>query len=145
VGKIGIQDAIINKTSRLNDEEYAVIRTHPAVGADILKKIEDLPELMTGARWHHERFDGRGYPDGLTGDKICLGAKITAVADAFDAMVSNRTYRKGLGFDIAMERVVQGINSQFDAQAVAGLHKLIESIGREEFERKFCSHVNTLE
>ena len=70
VGKIGIQDAIINKPARLTDEEYDVIKTHPAVGAEILSNITDFPELMIGARWHHERYDGRGYPDGLSGDQI---------------------------------------------------------------------------
>ena len=93
VGKIGIQDSIINKKSRLTEEEYACIKTHPAVGAEILKKITDLPELMTGARWHHERYDGKGYPDGLAGDHIPELARIIAVADSYDAMTSNRSYR----------------------------------------------------
>lgn len=145
IGKIGVPDAILLKDGPLSQNEYEEIKRHPAEGEKILSTCSSFDDILPIIRHHHERVDGRGYPDGLTGDKICLGAKITAVADAFDAMVSNRTYRKGLGFDIAMERVVQGINSQFDAQAVAGLHKLIESIGREEFERKFCSHVNTLE
>jgi HD-GYP domain-containing protein (c-di-GMP phosphodiesterase class II) len=145
IGKIGVPDAILLKDGPLSQNEYEEIKRHPAEGEKILSTCSSFDDILPIIRHHHERVDGRGYPYGLTGDKICLGAKITAVADAFDAMVSNRTYRKGLGFDIAMERVVQGINSQFDAQAVAGLHKLIESIGREEFERKFCSHVNTLE
>ena len=93
VGKIGVPDAIINKTGRLTDEEYAVIKTHASVGADILKKITDFPELAIGARWHHERFDGRGYPDGLCGTDIPEVARIIAVADTYDAMTSNRSYR----------------------------------------------------
>ena len=114
VGKIGIQDAIINKTSRLSDEEYAVIKTHPSVGADILKKIEDLPELMTGARWHHERYDGRGYPDGLAGEEIPEVARIIAVADAYDAMTSNRSYRGHLPQEKVRAEIERCRGTQFD-------------------------------
>ena len=145
IGKIGVPDAILLKDGPLSQIEYEEIKRHPAEGEKILSTCSSFEDILPIIRHHHERVDGRGYPDGLTGDQICLGAKITAVADAFDAMVSNRTYRKGLGFDIAMDRIAQGTNSQFDEQAVAGLHKLIDSLGREEFEKKFCSQVNTLE
>ena len=114
VGKIGIQDAIINKTSRLTDEEYEEIKTHPAVGADILKRITDLPELMTGARWHHERYDGRGYPDGLAGADIPEAARIIAVADTYDAMTSNRSYRGALPQERVRAEIARCRGSQFD-------------------------------
>ena len=145
IGKIGVPDAILLKDGPLSQVEYEEIKRHPADGEKILSTCSSFDSILPIIRHHHERVDGRGYPDGLTGDEICIGAKITALADAFDAMVSNRTYRKGLGFDIAMERVVQGINSQFDECAVAGLHKLIDHLGREEFERQFCSHANVAE
>jgi len=114
VGKIGIQDAIINKTSRLTDEEFAEIKTHPSVGAEILQKITDLPGLVIGARWHHERYDGRGYPDGLEGDRIPEVARIIAVADAYDAMTSNRSYRSLLPQAQVRAEIERCRGSQFD-------------------------------
>jgi len=114
VGKIGILDTIINKTSRLDDEEFAAIKTHAAVGADILKKIADIPELMIGARWHHERFDGRGYPDGLAGEEIPEVARIIAVADAYDAMTSNRSYRGSMPQEKVRAEIEKGRGTQFD-------------------------------
>ena len=114
VGKIGIQDAIINKTSRLTDEEYAAIKTHPSVGADILKKITDLPELLIGAKWHHERYDGHGYPDGLSGEEIPDVARIIAVADTYDAMTSNRSYRGLLPQAHVRAEIERCKGSQFD-------------------------------
>ena len=114
VGKIGIQDAIINKTSRLTDEEYAAIKTHAVVGADILKRITDLPELLVGARWHHERYDGRGYPDGLSGEEIPDVARIIAVADTYDAMTSSRSYRGSLPQAHVRDEIERCRGSQFD-------------------------------
>ncbi|MBR2527098.1 MAG: response regulator [Blautia sp.] len=114
VGKIGIQDAIINKPSRLTEEEYAMIKTHPVVGAEILKKIQDIPELVVGARWHHERYDGRGYPDGLEGDNIPEVARIIAVADTYDAMTSNRSYRGYLPQEKVRAEIERCKGSQFD-------------------------------
>ena len=114
VGKIGVQDAIINKAGRLTDEEFAQIRTHPAVGAEILEKITALPELRTGARWHHERYDGRGYPDGLAGEAIPEVARIIAVADTYDAMTSNRSYRGQLPQAQVRAEIERCRGSQFD-------------------------------
>lgn len=114
VGKIGIQDAIINKTDRLTDQEYAEIKTHPTVGYEILRNIEDYPELMVGARWHHERYDGRGYPDGLAGEEIPEVARIIAVADTYDAMTSNRSYRKALSQETVRAEIENCKGSQFD-------------------------------
>ena len=92
IGKIGVSELIINKTSRLTDEEYAEIKKHPVTGYEILKNVSGLPGLATGARWHHERYDGRGYPDGLAGKDIPEEARIIGVADAYDAMTSRRAY-----------------------------------------------------
>ncbi len=114
VGKIGIQDAIINKAGRLTDEEFASIKSHPSVGAEILKNISDFPELMIGARWHHERFDGKGYPDGLTGENIPEMARIIAIADTYDAMTSNRSYRGALPQAKVREELERCKGSQFD-------------------------------
>ena len=94
VGKIGVPDAVINKPGKLTDEEFEKIKNHPVMGARILKSIKEMPRLVTGARWHHERYDGRGYPDGLKGTDIPEEARIISVADAYDAMTSYRSYRE---------------------------------------------------
>ena len=92
IGKIGVPESIINKNGRLSDTEYAEIKQHPIKGYEILKNVEEMPTLANGARWHHERYDGKGYPDGLAGDQIPEEARIIGVADAYDAMTSNRAY-----------------------------------------------------
>ncbi len=114
IGKIGIPDGIINKTSRLTDDEYEVIKTHPAIGAEILENISELPELAFGARWHHERYDGRGYPDHLKGEEIPEMARIIGVADAYDAMTSNRSYRSVLPQSVVRGEIEKGKGTQFD-------------------------------
>ena len=114
VGKIGVSDQIINKTARLTDEEFAEIKTHPATGGKILKSIREMPQLAHGARWHHERFDGKGYPDGLKGYEIPEEARIIAVADAYDAMTSNRSYRGAMPQDMVRNELVKGKGTQFD-------------------------------
>lgn len=114
VGKIGVPDSIINKPDRLTDEEFAVIKTHPAMGGGILENITEMPELSSGARWHHERFDGRGYPDGLSGTDIPETARIIAVADAYDAMSSNRSYRRVMSQEAVRGEIEKGKGSQFD-------------------------------
>lgn len=126
VGKIGIPDAIINKAGRLTDEEYAAICTHPAVGAEILEKITDLPELKIGAHWHHERYDGRGYPDGLAGEAIPECARIIAVADAYDAMTSNRSYRGAMPQQRVRAEIEKGRGSQFDPRFAEVLLAMID-------------------
>lgn len=114
VGKIGIPDAIINKPARLTDEEYSVIKSHPQMGAGILKNITEFPKLSTGARWHHERYDGKGYPDGIAGEEIPTEARIIAVADAYDAMSSRRSYRDVLPQAQVRAEVEKGKGTQFD-------------------------------
>ena len=114
VGKIGVPNAIINKTSRLTDEEYEIIKSHPVLGEKILKKIPDFPKLLTGARYHHERYDGKGYPDGLSGTDIPVEARIIAVADAYDAMSSRRSYRDVLPQAQIRAEVEAGSGTQFD-------------------------------
>ena len=114
VGKIGVPDAVINKPARLTDEEYAQIKTHPVMGDRILKNIQERPKLAIGARWHHERYDGTGYPDGLSGDDIPEEVRIIAVADAYDAMTSRRSYRDILSQDIVRKEIQNGKGTQFD-------------------------------
>ncbi len=114
VGKIGVPDAIINKPAKLLYEEYELIKNHPVMGARILGNIKEMPLLASGARWHHERYGGGGYPDGLTGDDIPEEARIIAVADSYDAMTSHRSYRDPLPQDLARTEIENGRGSQFD-------------------------------
>ena len=114
VGKIGVPDSVINKPGKLTEEEYAQIKTHPVVGNRILKNIRERPKLAVGARWHHERYDGAGYPDGLSGIAIPEEARIIAVADAYDAMTSRRSYRSILPQAAVREEIEKGIGTQFD-------------------------------
>ena len=114
IGKIGVPDEIINKDTLLTDEEYAAIRKHPAIGSDILKTIEEIPDIMIGARWHHERYDGHGYPDRLAGTEIPEVARIIGVADAYDAMTSKRSYRNILSQEVVRGEIERGKCTQFD-------------------------------
>ena len=114
IGKIGVPNEIINKPSRLTDEEYDVIKTHPMTGFEILSEIKSRPDLATGARWHHERYDGTGYPDHKSGEDIPLEARIIAVADSYDAMTSNRSYRNYLPQDKVRKEIEKNAGTQFD-------------------------------
>ena len=114
IGKIGIPDSIINKKGKLTDEEYAVIKTHPAIGSDVLKNITEMPGLYCGARWHHERYDGNGYPDGIKGEDIPIEARIIAVADAYDAMSSKRSYRDIMPQEKIRAEIVRVRGTQLD-------------------------------
>lgn len=114
VGKIGIPGSIINKPGKLTDEEFEKIKTHPALGEGILKNITEFPQLAVGARWHHERYDGKGYPDGIAGEDIPTEARIIAVADAYDAMSSRRSYRDVLAQNVVREEMAKGRGTQFD-------------------------------
>ena len=114
VGKIGIPDSIINKEGSLTEEEADTIRMHPVIGSEILQSIKQSPYISVGARYHHERYDGRGYPDGLKGENIPEIARIIAVADTYDAMTSKRSYRSTLPQKVVRAEIVRGMGTQFD-------------------------------
>ncbi len=118
IGKIGISETILCKPSRLTDEEYLEIKKHPLIGATIMEPIKPLRKVIPGMKYHHERWDGRGYPDGLIGEETPLIARIIGVADTFDAMTSDRSYRKGLDPSIAYEEINKCSGSQFDPEIV---------------------------
>ncbi|MCL5024185.1 MAG: GAF domain-containing protein [Nitrospirae bacterium] len=118
IGKIGIPDAILLKNERLTFEEYRVIIMHPAYGAEILNHIKQLKEIVPGVKWHHEKYDGSGYPEGLKGEEIPVIARIIAVADTFDAMTTDRPYRKGLSARAAFEELEKNAGTQFDPSVV---------------------------
>ena len=114
VGKIGVPDAVINKPAKLTDEEFALIKNHPVMGARILKNIREMPALAIGARWHHERFSGGGYPNGLSRNNIPDKARSIAVADAYDAMSRRRSYRDVLPQEVVRGEIEKGKGTQFD-------------------------------
>lgn len=118
VGKIGVPDTVLNKPERLTPEEAALVKKHPEVGARILEPLIDDPMVLGVVRWHHERWDGQGYPDGLAGDRIPLEARVLAVADTLDAMTSHRAYRRGLPLEVAVEEIRRCAGTQFDPGVV---------------------------
>jgi HD-GYP domain-containing protein (c-di-GMP phosphodiesterase class II) len=126
VGKIGVSDDILHKPTRLTPDETRQMQTHPVVGADIVSRIKGLRDLIGGIRYHHERYDGKGYPDGLKSDQIPFMARIISVADTFDAMTSDRPYRKGLDAMIAREEIQKNAAAQFDPFMVAAFLKAFE-------------------
>ena len=134
IGKIGIPNAIINKPDKLTDEEYEIIKTHPVIGSDILKSISSMPEISIGARSHHERYDGKGYPDGLAGNDIPWIARIIGVADAYDAMTSNRSYRAYLPQERVKEEIIKYRGIQFDPKVADAMVRLIEE------DREYTMH-----
>ncbi len=114
IGKIGTPDAVLNKPSRLNEDEFQIMKQHPTNSYKVLKEFEQFQTIALNARHHHERYDGRGYPDQLKGDEIPLGARIILICDTFDAMTSTRPYRKGLPYETAFEELLEFSGSQFD-------------------------------
>lgn len=126
VGKIGIDDRIINKKGRLDSEEYDIIKQHPNMGNQILSSISEHPFLSIGAHFHHERYDGKGYPEGLKGEEIPEIARIISVADAYDAMTSNRSYRNAIPQQIVREEIVKGAGSQFDPEIARIMQNFID-------------------
>jgi hypothetical protein len=119
LGKIGISNDILHKQGMLTDDERRVIEEHPVIGADILASYSGFRESLAFVRHHHERWDGRGYPDRLKGEEIPLGARIITVADSYDAMTSDRPYRHGMAVEDAVERLKDGMGTQFDPTVTA--------------------------
>ena len=129
VGKIGIPDAVLNKPGRLTDEEFAAIKSHTTIGEEILSGLEDLTDVADVAMHHHERYDGKGYPTGLSGTNISDHARVVAIADAYDAMSSDRIYRKALPPDFIRGELVRQRGSQFDPDFVdAFLHVIDDGV-----------------
>ncbi|MBQ6961266.1 MAG: HD domain-containing protein [Clostridia bacterium] len=126
IGKIGIPDSILNKPAKLTDEEYAVMKSHTLRGAEILKDFTLIDHVVEGALHHHERYDGKGYPNGMKGEEIPLFARIIGVADAFDAMTANRVYRKQMDFSYVLGEIQKGRGTQFDPQMADILLQLID-------------------
>jgi ribonuclease P protein subunit RPR2 len=124
VGKVAVPDAILFKTSRLTEKEYALIRQHPVIGWEILREIDFLGEAKLVVRHHHERWDGAGYPDGLVGDEIPLGARVFAVADTLDALTTDRPYRPASSFARARAEIESESGAQFDPGVVEAYSRI---------------------
>lgn len=126
IGKVGVADAILNKPGKLTDEEFALMKAHATIGSEIIKNVETIHDIYNGVRYHHERYDGRGYPEGLQGENIPYIARIIAVADAFDAMTSNRVYRKHLPMEKVLSELETGCGTQFDPEISAKMIGLLK-------------------
>nr|WP_295266184.1 HD domain-containing phosphohydrolase [uncultured Blautia sp.] len=155
IGRIGIPDSILNKPTRLTEEEYAVIKEHTIIGAEILKNITLIDHVKEVARSHHERYDGKGYPDGLKGEEIPLYARIIAIADSYDAMKSRKIYRNPLADEIIYNEILQSRGKQFDPDIADVFLKLLDekrvaidedgdSNTEFEFERFISSVMSTM-
>ncbi|MCH5260589.1 MAG: diguanylate cyclase [Lachnospiraceae bacterium] len=132
VGKIGVPDAVLNKPFRLTDLEFKLIKDHTTMGAEILKDFKMFPNVNVGARYHHERYDGKGYPEGLRAESIPLIARIIAIVDSYDAMTSNRVYRRRLSDDVVMQELQSGKGSQWDPDLVDIFIELIKEGALEQ-------------
>ena len=137
IGKIGIPDGVLLKEGRLTDEEFAIIKNHPITGSKILSPVTMLADVVPGVKHHHERFDGRGYPDKLAGADIPLNARILAIADSFDAMTSDRSYRRKMSFEDAVAEIERCAGTQFDPELVKHFVNKIRS--KSEFLTRLVS------
>jgi HD-GYP domain-containing protein (c-di-GMP phosphodiesterase class II) len=126
IGKIGIPERILSKPGPLTDDEWAIMRTHPLLGAQILSPVKFLIPALPIVEAHHEKWDGTGYPRGLRGEQIPLGARIFALVDAFDAMTSDRPYRRALTFEHALDQIAIGGGSHFDPEVARAFVELCE-------------------
>ncbi len=142
IGKIGVEDRILMKPDRLEADEQELMRRHPIYGASILEPSAALRPLVPLVLYHHERFDGTGYPEGLRGDEIPLGSRIIIVADAYEAMTSDRIYRKSIGHEAAMQQLNRHKSVQFDPDVVRALEKLLERRGATAFESSDLPAIN---
>jgi putative nucleotidyltransferase with HDIG domain len=136
VGKIGVSEAVLRKTGKLTDEEFAEIKKHPEIGAKILRDIKQIEDIIPGVLHHHERYDGRGYPAKLAGENIPLMGRIICLADCFDAMTSSRTYRKAMPVEAALAEIRRCSGTQFDPT----LSDAFLRIGVEKFHELVSDH-----
>ena len=126
IGKIGVPAVVLDKTDKLTDPEFALIKRHPDIGARILEPIESYADIVSIVRGHHERYDGSGYPQGLKGEEISLGARIVAVADVFEAVTADRPYRPGWDIERAVELIRSGSGSHFDPQVASAFLQVVQ-------------------
>jgi putative nucleotidyltransferase with HDIG domain len=133
IGKIGIKDEVLNKPGKLDFKEFYEVQQHPEIGSNILKDVTALQKVSSIIRYHHERYDGNGYPDSISGDELPIESAIIAVADAYDAMTSDRSYRKAMSHEAAVEIINSASGAQFHPDVVRAFIGL-ESNGIVEVE-----------
>ncbi len=126
IGKIGVPDSVLNKPSKLEEDEFRLIRSHPIIGSNILERITSIPTISVGAKYHHERYDGTGYPEGLSGEEIPEMARIIAVADTYDAMTSKRTYNKVIPQSEVRNEIARCRGTQLDPAIATVMLELID-------------------
>jgi HD-GYP domain-containing protein (c-di-GMP phosphodiesterase class II) len=129
IGKVGVPEHVLRKPGSLDPGEWEIMRTHPAIGAQIVEPIRSLGEAVEIVRSHHEWFDGTGYPRGLKGEEIPLAARVFSIADSFDAMTSDRPYRDALPLEVAVAEIRDGAGTQFDPMAVEAFLDVVEEGG----------------
>lgn len=137
IGKIGVPDAILRKPMSLNDDEWEIMKRHPQIGKDVIEGIEFLRGSTPIVYCHHERYDGKGYPRGLAGDEIPIEARIFAVADAVDAMTSDRPYRKAMSIGKAKQEIQRLTGAQFDPQVAKALYGIEDALLTHEAEETY--------
>ncbi len=125
VGKIGVDDRVLKKPGKLTEEEFALMKQHPVKGANIMRPVAQLKEMLPGIELHHEHMDGGGYPYGLKGDEIPMMARIIAVADTFDAITTNRPYQSAMDLEYAMDRISQLAGAKFDVDVVHAIQRAV--------------------
>ena len=140
VGKIGVPDSILLKEGSLNEHEWKLMKKHPVIGEQMLLSVDFLMPAWPIVRHHHERWDGGGYPDGLAGEDIPIGARIVAVCDSFDAMTSDRPYRKALPLEHAFEELSRNAGSQFDPACAELLVEVVSSLGQDHVEERLVRY-----
>lgn len=145
LGKVAIEDYIIRKKERLTVEEYNLLKRHPAIGAEIISRMKGLQELIPMVRYHHERWDGKGYPEGLKGDQIPMDARILSLADALDAMFSDRPYRPTRSYKEVMGDVAQASGAQFDPELVEIFFQMASEMGRGFFKNSAAAVDRTVQ
>lgn len=133
IGKIGVPDEILMKPSRLEEEEFHIMKQHPTKSAEILADFDYFADIADWVKFHHERYDGRGYPDGLKGEDIPLYSRIILIGDTFDAMTSTRPYRKGLSYEIAFSELDEFSGTQFDPKLVKAF---VKAMTKEEAKKE---------
>jgi len=143
IGKIHVPDSILRKPDKLTEEEWVRMRNHPLYGQQILSGIEFLTGAALVVGQHHEKWDGSGYPFGLAGEGIDLNARIFAVADAFDAMISDRVYRAGRTYDVAAAELTEGAGNQFDRKVVEAFHRIPRQEWKKLYERAVDSRAGS--
>ncbi len=134
VGKIGIPDQVLHKPGRLTDEEYQSIKRHPILGVEIIASIKELAPALPVINHHHERFDGKGYPDALRGEDIPLIARVVSVADAFDSMTRGRPYGYDISQEAALEEIEVNSGTQFDPRIVRALLQVVGNLGDRQVD-----------